>query len=639
MSVDKNIKVLLVEDSKVSRKMEKKAIIDAGFANVVDAENGQDAIDKLQANPDVGLIISDWNMPLMDGYQFLVWVRQNGPNTKVPFIMATARGEKKQATAATEAGVSNFITKPFGPDELRQLIDDTFVGGKKADTSAPLIPQTTAGGRLLLNVAHIQITDHLTLGVLKNLIENGKIAPKHFELQTSCMPSWNSLQGALEKGSVDAAFVLAPIAMDLYGFGVPIKLVLFAHKNGSISVLKKSEEKSKDLKEFFRGKTFYLPHEMSIHHMLAHMFLTQIGLKPGFFGRGDFDVLFEVVPPVKMPEFLASNPEACGYLVAEPLGTKAIAEGIADLLFLSGELWESHPCCVVTVRDEIINQYPDAVQEFTTLLVEAGKFIGDKPETAAEIGVNFLDPNKTLNLKVPVLKNVLKEMQGIKTNDLFPVVEDLDRIQQYMVHQMGIGTIIYLNEFVDMRFAKIACKDSGFVARRSTMKELSSMVGEIVSRQKDGFVSKTNLNKEGQYLIFKLNTQEYGIDILWVREIVSMKSIRSMPKAPYSVKGIINLRDRIIPIVDLRLRLGLESLDDESRARIIVLENETNNVIDQIGVVVDSVSDVMNIKAEHIEEPPSYKNNGNDNFILAMANMEAGIKILLDTKRFFAARA
>ncbi|MBF0564754.1 MAG: chemotaxis protein CheW [Nitrospirae bacterium] len=639
MPVDRNIKVLLVEDSKVARKMQKKALVDVGFTNVIEADNGQNAIAKLQENSDVGLILSDWNMPVMDGYEFLVWVRSNGPTTNVPFIMATARGEKKQAAAATEAGVSNFITKPFGPDELRQLIDDTFSGGKKADTSKPLVPQTTPGGKLLLNVAHIQITDHLTLGVLKNLIESGKIAPKHFELQTSCMPSWNSLQGALEKGSVDAAFVLAPIAMDLYGFGVPIKLVLFAHKNGSISVLKKSEEKGKDLKEFFRGKTFYLPHEMSIHHMLAHMFLTQIGLKPGFFGRGDFDVLFEVVPPVKMPEFLASNPEACGYLVAEPLGTKAIAEGIADLLFLSGELWESHPCCVVTIRDEIINQYPDAVQEFTTFLVEAGKFIGEKPETAAEIGVNFLDPNKTLNLKVPVLKNVLKEAQGIKTNDLFPVVDDLDRIQQYMVHQMGIGTIIDLSGFVDTRFAKLACKESGFVARRSNIREISSMVGDIVSRQKEGFVSKTNLNKEGQYLIFTLNGQEYGIDILWVREIVRMMAIRSMPKAPSFVKGIVNLRDRIIPIVDLRYKLGIESIEDESHARIIVLENEVNNIVDQIGVIVDSVSDVLSIKAEHIEEPPSYKNNGSNNYILAMANMEAGIKILLDTKQLFAARA
>ena len=194
---------------------------------------------------------------------------------------------------------------------------------------------------------------------------------------------------------------------------------------------------TRDPQAWFKGKSFYVPHILSIHHMLSSMFLKELGLHPGLAGEEGVDVFFEIVPPVKMPEFLAGNASAAGFTVAEPLGTKAIAGGSGELLFLSGEMWEYHPCCVVVIRKELIDQFPDAVQEFTDLLVESGQFIPGHPEKAAEIAVDFLDPDKKLGLNVAVLKNVLKEPQGIKTDDLFPSIEDLDRIQQYNVPGNG----------------------------------------------------------------------------------------------------------------------------------------------------------------------------------------------------------
>lgn len=133
---------------------------------------------------------------------------------------------------------------------------------------------------------------------------------------------------------------------------------------------------------------------MSIHHMLSHMFFKMIGLKPGLAGSPGVDVNFEVVAPIQMPEFLRGNPDAAGYMVAEPLGTKAIAAGIADLQFLSSELWKNHPCCVVAMRDEFIGSHENAVYEFVEMLAHAGELIDQKPEMAAQIGVDFLDPQK-----------------------------------------------------------------------------------------------------------------------------------------------------------------------------------------------------------------------------------------------------
>lgn len=620
---------MLVEDSNIARKMELKALQILGYQNVVVAEDGDIAVEKLQSEEGVGLIISDWNMPNRDGLELLKWVRADAKCQKIPFIMATARGEKSQVTAAQEAGVSNFVTKPFAPNDLKEVIEETFVSGGTMATAAPREPQVAANGKLKLHVAHLQITDHLILGVLKELLQGGRLQAKNFELTTHCMTSWSALQGSLEKGKLDGAFALAPIAMDLFGFGIPIKLVLFAHRNGSIAVRSHADASNEDMQASFLGKTFYIPHELSIHHMLAHMFLQKIGLTPGFKGKGECDVFFEVVPPIKMPELMATNPEACGFLVAEPLGTKAIADGSADLMFLSGELWETHPCCVVTMRDEVIAGYPEAVQEFTDLLVEAGRFVQEKPELAAEIAVKFLDPTGELKLKVPVLKNVLKESAGIKTNDLYPVASDLDTIQQYMVNTMGVGSIIDVNQFIDTRFAKNSCHGTG--NQQSHLHDPALVLEKIRERQRSGG-SKSALNIEGSYLLFNLARREYGIDILGVKEIISSPHIRAMPNFPHYIPGLIDFRGRVIPILDVRLRLGMLAIPITPEHKVIVVENRQGSNINFIGLLVDSVTHVIDVTMDNIADASGYRARIETKHMLAFAKMKDDIKILLDTR-------
>ena len=634
MAIDKTMKILVVEDSGITRKMEVKILKELGFNNLLEAGDGEEAVKRLTETADVQLIISDWNMPNKSGFDLLLWVRGEATCQKIPFIMATAQGEKKITEKAREAGVTNFITKPFSPPELLKVIEETFSEKKEEPKSKPRTPDLT-GGKPRLTVAHIQITDHITLGVLKNHIEINKIQPKTFNLETRCMPSWNPVQQALEKGEVDAAFILAPIAMDLFSYNVPIKLVLFAHKNGSIAVRSKKEENGRPLKEAFQGKTFYIPHILSIHHMLMNMFLSEIGLKPGLAGKEGVDVFFEVVPPVRMPEFLANNPEACGFTVAEPMGTKAIASGTGQLLYLSGEMWQYHPCCVVVFRDEFIADFPEAVQEFTNLLVQSGQFVSKYPEKAAEIGVAFLDPEKKLGLNVPVLKNVLKEPKGIKTDDLFPSIRDLDRIQNYMHKAMGMGTLIDLEKFVEPRFAQIACTGQAASRRSSIVQDVSKTVAKIVESRENESSSKAGLDKEGKYLIFSLNREQYGIGIQTVKEIVGMMPYNSIPKAPSFVKGVVNLRNRLIPIVDLRCKLQMPEREYDERTCIIILElgGEGNNFL--VGVVVDSVAEVLNIQTQNLEDTPYFGKSVDMSYILAMAKVKEEVKVLLNTGKLF----
>jgi ABC-type nitrate/sulfonate/bicarbonate transport system substrate-binding protein/AmiR/NasT family two-component response regulator len=480
-------KILIVEDAKAVRNLEVNMLKDLGFKTILEASDGQKAIDILRLEKNIGLVISDWNMPDKTGYDLLVWMRNYNPCKKIPFIMATGQGEKKKVIKAKKAGANNLVTKPFSPIDFKLVIESTLgVVEDNQQTVHKRELKKSQSGKVKLKIAHIPITDHIVLGALKSLIVDGTFSPKYFELETQRMMLWNPVQVALEKGDVDGVFILAPIAMDLFSFGLPVKLVLLAHKNGSICVQNKDNDiklsLKDDLKQFFNNKTFYLPHLLSVHHMLSTIFLRELGLNPGLSDDPNVNAYFEVIPPIKMPDFQSKDKDVGGFMVAEPVGTKAIATGVGNLMYLSSELWPNHPCCVIVLRDDIIDFAPEAVQEFVNMSVLAGQYVTDNPKKAAEIAVNFLDPDKKIGLKTPVLEKVLKSEERIITNDLFPDIKDLDRIQIYMREQMGMGTLIDMEKFVDTRFAEIACKNLKSSQRLSTAPDSKKLLSTIINR-------------------------------------------------------------------------------------------------------------------------------------------------------------
>ena len=137
----------------------------------------------------------------------------------------------------------------------------------------------------------------------------------------------------------------------------------------------------------------------------------------------------------------------------------------------------------------------------------------------------------------------------------------------------------------------------------------------------------------GKYLTFTLDKEEYGIALLKVKEIIGMMPITSVPQTPEYVKGVINLRGKVIPVSDLRLRFEMAAADYTDRTCIIVVEIHGEETTIQVGIVVDAVSEVMNIKAEEIEEAPGFGTKVETDYILGMANMEGQVKILLDIDR------
>lgn len=139
-------------------------------------------------------------------------------------------------------------------------------------------------------------------------------------------------------------------------------------------------------------------------------------------------------------------------------------------------------------------------------------------------------------------------------------------------------------------------------------------------------------NREGKYLTFSMGAEEYGIGILKIKEIIGMMPITAVPRTPPCVKGVINLRGKVIPVIDLRVKFGMEDRAYTEKTCIIVLEIKGQNSV-LMGIVVDAVSEVLNIKASEIEETPKLGTNLDLDYISGIAKINGGIKILLDIEK------
>jgi purine-binding chemotaxis protein CheW len=141
----------------------------------------------------------------------------------------------------------------------------------------------------------------------------------------------------------------------------------------------------------------------------------------------------------------------------------------------------------------------------------------------------------------------------------------------------------------------------------------------------------------GKYLTFALAHEEYGVPVLKVREIIKIMDITAVPQVPAHVKGVINLRGRVIPIVDLRLKFGLPTESYTERTCIIVVEVSSPGRKLMLGMIVDWVSEVLNIAAEEIEPMPDFGERVDTEYMHGVAKIKGKVKILLDLDRVLSA--
>jgi purine-binding chemotaxis protein CheW len=143
----------------------------------------------------------------------------------------------------------------------------------------------------------------------------------------------------------------------------------------------------------------------------------------------------------------------------------------------------------------------------------------------------------------------------------------------------------------------------------------------------------------GKYLTFRLGDETYGISVLKVREIIRQTNTTAMPQLPTYVKGVINLRGKIIPVVDLRLKFGLAGGGSSERACIVVVRvSRPDQVLFSMGITVDDVEEVTNITAGEIEQTPDFGVQLDTAYILGMAKIKGVVKTLLDIDRVLTAQ-
>ena len=149
-------------------------------------------------------------------------------------------------------------------------------------------------------------------------------------------------------------------------------------------------------------------------------------------------------------------------------------------------------------------------------------------------------------------------------------------------------------------------------------------------------VSTTTASLAGKYLTVVLDNEAYGIGVLKVREIIRMQKITPVPQMPAFVKGVINLRGRVIPVVDLRVKFGLRAEFAERTCIVVVQVKLPSEQTVQMGLIVDSVEEVVMLQASEIEPTPEFGTKIETAYLLGMAKVKGAVKTLLDINRVVA---
>ncbi len=147
-----------------------------------------------------------------------------------------------------------------------------------------------------------------------------------------------------------------------------------------------------------------------------------------------------------------------------------------------------------------------------------------------------------------------------------------------------------------------------------------------------------NHSRAGKYLTFQLASEEYGVEILKVREIIGLMEITNVPQTPHYIRGVINLRGKVIPVLDLRAKFGMDLSEDTDQTCIVVVEVDYDGAPVQTGLVVDAVSEVLDVEENQVEDTPEFGGGVETSYILGIGKVNNEVKILLDIEKVIDAR-
>jgi len=284
--------------------------------------------------------------------------------------------------------------------------------------------------RPVVRIAYLPITHSLPLAVA-HMNTGGTF--ENFNLEPVKFSSWPELTEALHSGKIQGAITMLELTLVGRQKGFPLKVVALSHRNGDVMVVRPEIGSVAELK----GRRVAIPHRLSGHNILLYIALQDAGLK-----YSDIQVV-EMPPPDMMAALYRGEVDA--YLVAEPFGAAAVAQGVGRVLLRAQDIWEGWICCGLAVREEFLNHSPDAVAELVKALLQAGEEIHTDPQKAIAASTSYFGHREDL---------MALALGWICYEDLVPQVQEFERLQDYLVAMGLMKERVNLRELVDDRWAK-----------------------------------------------------------------------------------------------------------------------------------------------------------------------------------------
>jgi NitT/TauT family transport system substrate-binding protein len=296
-----------------------------------------------------------------------------------------------------------------------------------------------------LEVAGLAVTCNLTLPiacVARNLDKN--LTRANFEYKR--YNGWPEVKESLLSGKVDAAYMLAPLVMDLATKDVPVKIVSIGHRSGAVIMVHADSpyRKFQDL----TGKRVAVPNRFAVDFLFLRKMLAKEGMS-------DKDVRIVEMPPPDMPAALFAK-AIDAYCTGEPYGAAAQRAGYAVPLRMTRDEWPNYICCVLTVRQELIDQNPAVVQDLVNYVQGAGRWLDAKREhraRASEIAAG----SKYFNQDRAIIQYVMDNpTDRVTYGDLRMIREEFDEMMQLSLEAKTLTRPISFERYIDDRFVKAA---------------------------------------------------------------------------------------------------------------------------------------------------------------------------------------
>src|SRR5919106_49426 len=257
---------------------------------------------------------------------------------------------------------------------------------------------------------------------------------------------WPELKEALVAGKVKAAMMLAPMVMDLADKGVPVKVVALGHRSGAVIMVGKASpyRSFADLK----GKRIAIPSRFAVDYLFVRKLMAAHGLT-----EGDLE-LVELAPP-DMPAALVAD-AVDAYATGEPFGAKAEMDGYARVLYMTRDVWPTYICCVLTVRQELIDEDPETVQLLVDHVLAAGRWLETSPEhrtSAARIASDQSMFNQAFELIRWVME---RPSDRVTFGDLRLIRSEFDELMRLSLEAKMLDHPVAYETYVDERFIKNA---------------------------------------------------------------------------------------------------------------------------------------------------------------------------------------